>query len=367
MLDDDDTVLAREPPGAPVDRRAARGRAASPTGFSRGTRGIVPLIVPYEPDGRRERLVYLSQPGDMTAYEELRTGFTAAVSHELRTPLARLLSLLETATLPGEDVLDLVERARAEVEQIRELIDEVLFLSELESGAPRRLARRACRCAPELDAVVAGARGARLARRRRRSSSRASRRSSSRSGRACCASSRRTSPRTRSATPARARRSRSRSSGPTGRGRAARHRRRRRRPRGGAAAAVRALLPRRPRARLTRDGARPRDRQAHRRRRRGDASRRGAARAPGLEIRCSSRPAATASPVLHQTFTTRSPGLAARRSRARRRRRHSTRAIDRRDDSATSTPRRRKLGALAPTSAGRAAGRRETVFAGLAG
>ncbi|HUP32832.1 MAG TPA: HAMP domain-containing sensor histidine kinase, partial [Gaiellaceae bacterium] len=57
-----------------------------------------------------------------------------AVSHELRTPLARLLSLLELASLPGEDVPALVEQARREVDQIRELIDEVLFLAELESG-----------------------------------------------------------------------------------------------------------------------------------------------------------------------------------------------------------------------------------------
>ncbi len=93
------------------------------------------LVVPYAVDGREERLVYLSAPGDLAAYEELRSGFTAAVSHELRTPLARLLSLLELAGLPGEDVAALVEAARGEVEQIRELIDEVLFLAELESGA----------------------------------------------------------------------------------------------------------------------------------------------------------------------------------------------------------------------------------------
>ena len=92
------------------------------------------LIVPYEVDGRRERLVYLSETGDLAAYEELRSGFTAAVSHELRTPLARLLSLLELAGLPGENVPELVEQARSEVDQIRELIDEVLFLAELESG-----------------------------------------------------------------------------------------------------------------------------------------------------------------------------------------------------------------------------------------
>ena len=100
-----------------------------------GERGVIPLVVPYEADGHRERLVYLSRQGDLAAYEELRSGFTAAVSHELRTPLARLLTLLETATLPGEDVVELVERAAAEVDLITELIDEVLFLSELESGA----------------------------------------------------------------------------------------------------------------------------------------------------------------------------------------------------------------------------------------
>ena len=97
--------------------------------------GAHALVVPYAVAGRDERLVYLSRVGDMAAYEELRSGFTAAVSHELRTPLARLLSLLELALLPGEDVADLVDQARREVEQIRELIDEVLFLSELESGA----------------------------------------------------------------------------------------------------------------------------------------------------------------------------------------------------------------------------------------
>ena len=92
------------------------------------------LIVPYRVEGRNERLVYLSEAGDLAAYEELRSGFTAAVSHELRTPLARLLSLLELAALPGEDIPELVDQARREVDAIRELIDEVLFLAELESG-----------------------------------------------------------------------------------------------------------------------------------------------------------------------------------------------------------------------------------------
>ena len=153
VLDADDRVIA----GSRRARQTIQGLqegARIPDGLLSGEAGIIPLIVPYEVNGRRERLVYLSRGGDLTAYEELRTGFTAAVSHELRTPLARLLSLLETATLPGEDVLHLVDQARAEVEQIRELIDEVLFLSELESGT-RIVSLGSVAVKPELEAVAA--------------------------------------------------------------------------------------------------------------------------------------------------------------------------------------------------------------------
>jgi len=68
------------------------------------------------------------------SFDELRTGFTAAVSHELRTPLARILALLDSADLPDADVQGLIDQARAEVENAGALIDEILFLSELESG-----------------------------------------------------------------------------------------------------------------------------------------------------------------------------------------------------------------------------------------
>ena len=134
VIDDTDRiVLASRRARQTID--GVREGELLPPDLLTGERGVVPLVISLEVDGRRERLVYLSREGDLAAYEELRSGFTAAVSHELRTPLARLLTLLETATLPGEDVSALVEQASAEVEQITELIDEVLFLSELESGA----------------------------------------------------------------------------------------------------------------------------------------------------------------------------------------------------------------------------------------
>jgi signal transduction histidine kinase len=68
------------------------------------------------------------------SFDELRTGFTAAVSHELRTPLARILALLDSADLPDADVHALIAQAKAEVENAGNLIGEILFLSELESG-----------------------------------------------------------------------------------------------------------------------------------------------------------------------------------------------------------------------------------------
>jgi two-component system, OmpR family, phosphate regulon sensor histidine kinase PhoR len=129
ILDEDDRVVAASRRAREALEGLAEG-APAPPGLLDGEQAVV---VPYELDGRRERLVYVGR-GDSRAYEELRSGFTAAVSHELRTPLARLLAILETALLPGEDARELVEEARREVEQVKELIDDVLFLSELETG-----------------------------------------------------------------------------------------------------------------------------------------------------------------------------------------------------------------------------------------
>jgi signal transduction histidine kinase len=99
-------------------------------------------------------VLYLESPPELSAYQELRAGFTAAVSHELRTPLARLLVLLESATLPGSDVGELMEKARQEVEQARELIDDVLFLGELETGR-EVVALGSTRARPIVEEVVA--------------------------------------------------------------------------------------------------------------------------------------------------------------------------------------------------------------------
>jgi signal transduction histidine kinase len=133
VLDAENRVIAASRRAREGLEGVAEGRPA-PRELLEGDGRHEPLLVPYAVDGREEALLYVSPPGELAAYEELRAGFTAAVSHELRTPLARILALLETAALPGEDPAALADQARGEVELIRELIDDILFLSELETG-----------------------------------------------------------------------------------------------------------------------------------------------------------------------------------------------------------------------------------------
>ena len=155
VLDEDERVIAASRRARESLEGLVEGARASDE-MLRSSSSRVPFRVEYEVDGRRETLLYLGDRGDLAAYEELRAGFTAAVSHELRTPLARLLALLETALLPHANVEELVEQARAEIGEIGELIDAVLFLTQLESGR-EAVALGATRALPVLQEVAARA------------------------------------------------------------------------------------------------------------------------------------------------------------------------------------------------------------------
>ena len=119
VLDSERRLVAASPAAAPLLGDATVGRRIGEDALAAEP---APLVL------------YLAALPELSAYQELRAGFTAAVSHELRTPLARLLVVLESATLPGADIGELVELARQEIQQTRDLIDDVLFLGELETG-----------------------------------------------------------------------------------------------------------------------------------------------------------------------------------------------------------------------------------------
>jgi two-component system, OmpR family, phosphate regulon sensor histidine kinase PhoR len=119
VLDSERRLVAASPAAAAALGEGAPGRRVSEEALAAEPRPLV---------------FYLAALPELSAYQELRAGFTAAVSHELRTPLARMLVLLESTTLPGADVDELIEQARQEIQQARDLIDDVLFLGELETG-----------------------------------------------------------------------------------------------------------------------------------------------------------------------------------------------------------------------------------------
>ena len=137
----------------------------------------------------------------------LASAFTAAVSHELRTPLARLLALLDSAELPGADLEALLAKAREEVEEMTELVDDILFLSRArERPRGRRAGRDGGRARPARRSSTSSSEQRGACRRHARRAHRGRRRSKCRSAGACSGSSSRTCSRTRSGTRARARR-----------------------------------------------------------------------------------------------------------------------------------------------------------------
>jgi two-component system phosphate regulon sensor histidine kinase PhoR len=111
-----------------------------------------PLVIEVGPDHRQvqvvvtpirvsdlERQVVLFQ--DVTALrraEAMRRDFVANVSHELRTPLASLQALVETLEDGALDdppaAREFLDRMHVEVDGLRQMVEELLELSRIESG-----------------------------------------------------------------------------------------------------------------------------------------------------------------------------------------------------------------------------------------
>ncbi len=133
VLDEDDRLIAASRRAREVFDQLVEGEPVPHEVLEAD--GGQAFSIEYDAAGRRERLLYLRSTGDLAAYEELRAGFTAC-------GLARAPDAARaTSSCParerraaGRRPAELIEQARVEVGQIGELIDDVLFLSELETG-----------------------------------------------------------------------------------------------------------------------------------------------------------------------------------------------------------------------------------------
>ncbi|MHB1361898.1 MAG: sensor histidine kinase [Thermoleophilia bacterium] len=106
--------------------------------YASGRRSYHARIFPFQTGGRRKCLIYLQSAASTVEFGELRSQFAATVSHELRTPLAGIRAMVETLKDPQigsgdrDHFLASIDR---ETNRLGQLVDEILFLSSLESGA----------------------------------------------------------------------------------------------------------------------------------------------------------------------------------------------------------------------------------------
>lgn len=105
--------------------------------YAQGRRPYLARLFPYRNGPGRECLIFLQNAAATIGFGELRSQFAATVSHELRTPLAAVKALVESLKDPdiaAEDRERFLERIDRETGRLGQLIDDILFLSTLESG-----------------------------------------------------------------------------------------------------------------------------------------------------------------------------------------------------------------------------------------
>jgi signal transduction histidine kinase len=120
---------------------AARAAAGEPvrdvelTVYTPERRRFRARIRPFGTGEESGAAVVLSDQSSEADYRDARRLFSAGVSHELRTPLQRILALVETLALPldEEERVATIAQARAEVDAMRQLIEDMILLVRLES------------------------------------------------------------------------------------------------------------------------------------------------------------------------------------------------------------------------------------------
>ena len=89
----------------------------------------------YRDRAARACAVVLADESAEADYRDARRLFSAGVSHELRTPLARMLALVDTLALPSDNGESdaLLDQVRLEIDAMRQLIEDMMLLTRLES------------------------------------------------------------------------------------------------------------------------------------------------------------------------------------------------------------------------------------------
>ncbi|MBI2767814.1 MAG: PAS domain S-box protein [Chloroflexi bacterium] len=122
-------------------RRAVAASGPETTVITFGSKRI-PLraaAVPIRDGGQWAVLLILTDLTDVARVDQMRRDFLSNVSHELRTPLASIRALVETmvdgGVAPGEETEHFLGRIHEQVERLTTLVNELLDLSRIESGA----------------------------------------------------------------------------------------------------------------------------------------------------------------------------------------------------------------------------------------
>ncbi len=151
-------ALAREQPlltGDPPPPELAAGIAAILAGepfasaeltvYGPDRRRFEARLRPYATPAGPGCLAMLVDVSSETDFREARSLFSAGVSHELRTPLARILALTDTVALPLDENerQATIDQIRAEIDSMRQLIEEMVLLVQLESGELTGIGERA--------------------------------------------------------------------------------------------------------------------------------------------------------------------------------------------------------------------------------
>lgn len=105
--------------------------------FGPGRVSLRAAALPIREGGDWAVLLMLTDLTEVQRVDQVRRDFLSNVSHELRTPLAAIRALVETMEdgVDAEDSPEFLRRIRQQVERLTSLVNELLDLSRIESGA----------------------------------------------------------------------------------------------------------------------------------------------------------------------------------------------------------------------------------------